>query len=164
MMQESRNDSRRAFLKGSIKAIGALFTAALGAPLIGYYLSPVLARQEAELIEVGEIGDLKPGEPKFIAFTKLQRDAWSFEESTGGVWLATPDGKDLRAFYPRCTHLGCAYSWQQDKQRFYCPCHGGVFDFDGNVVAGPPPRPLDRYEYKVVDGRLYLGKVYRVTV
>jgi cytochrome b6-f complex iron-sulfur subunit len=52
-----------------------------------------------------------------------------------------------------CTHLGCIVRWEEDKQRFYCPCHKGVYDKHGNVISGPPPRPLDQFEV-VKEGKL----------
>jgi Rieske Fe-S protein len=46
--------------------------------------------------------------------------------------------------------------WIPDTQRFFCPCHNGVFDKTGSVVSGPPPRPLDQYETKVENDQLYI--------
>ncbi|HVG07103.1 MAG TPA: FAD-dependent oxidoreductase [Thermoanaerobaculia bacterium] len=43
----------------------------------------------------------------------------------------------------RCTHAGCATSWDVTSRVFRCPCHGGVFDRGGLPVSGPPLRPLD---------------------
>jgi hypothetical protein len=46
------------------------------------------------------------------------------------------------------------------SERFICPCHGGVYDLLGRRVGGPPPRPLDRFPTRVVNGRvqLYSGR------
>ena len=44
-----------------------------------------------------------------------------------------------------CTHLGCRVRWVSGQEEFFCPCHDGVFDIDGNVVSGPPPRPLEAF-------------------
>jgi Rieske Fe-S protein len=46
--------------------------------------------------------------------------------------------------------------WEGDKSRFFCPCHNGVFDREGQVVSGPPPRALDRYDVEVMAGAIYL--------
>jgi hypothetical protein len=45
---------------------------------------------------------------------------------------------------------------------FSCPCHGGSYDTEGNVTAGPPVRAMDRYEFAIVNGRLHLGPTYSV--
>ena len=44
--------------------------------------------------------------------------------------------------------------WLADAQLFLCPCHGGVYNGDGSVAAGPPPKPLPRYPVRVRDGRV----------
>lgn len=73
----------------------------------------------------------------------------------GGVIVAhTPAG--LRALSTTCTHLGCKVQYQQARRIFFCPCHDGVFDQDGNVVSGPPPAPLRRYDLRVESGMIYL--------
>ena len=46
---------------------------------------------------------------------------------------------------------------------FGCPCHGGQYDSEGNRTAGPPVRALDRYEFKIKNGRLVLSKTYSVS-
>ena len=45
-----------------------------------------------------------------------------------------------------CTHAGCTIGFSQGPKEFVCPCHGGVYDLSGNVVSGPPPSPLARYQ------------------
>jgi menaquinol-cytochrome c reductase iron-sulfur subunit len=64
-------------------------------------------------------------------------------------------------FSPICTHLGCAYNWNEERSRFECPCHNSVFDIEGRVVSGPAPRPLDTYEVKVEGERLFVGALLR---
>jgi hypothetical protein len=46
---------------------------------------------------------------------------------------------------------------------FGCPCHGGQYDTEGNRIAGPPVRSLDRYSFSIRNGRLFLGKPYSVS-
>ncbi|HEY9072549.1 MAG TPA: Rieske (2Fe-2S) protein, partial [Desulfobaccales bacterium] len=66
-------------------------------------------------------------------------------------------GKGILAFSRVCTHLGCLVKYYPDKQEFICPCHAGTFDLDGNVVSGPPPKPLQQFAVKVQDGNLVIG-------
>lgn len=55
--------------------------------------------------------------------------------------------KRYAAFDRRCPHLGCPVLWSAERGQFECPCHRGVFDgTNGRVVAGPPPRELQRIE------------------
>ncbi|HPA17240.1 MAG TPA: Rieske (2Fe-2S) protein [Verrucomicrobiae bacterium] len=52
-----------------------------------------------------------------------------------------------RAYGQKCTHLSCAVYYSPDKDRIECPCHNGYFDAStGNVLQGPPPRPLPRLD------------------
>ena len=44
-----------------------------------------------------------------------------------------------------CTHNGCTVTFAAGSQSFVCPCHGGTYDLNGNVIAGPPPYPIKRY-------------------
>jgi cytochrome b6-f complex iron-sulfur subunit len=61
------------------------------------------------------------------------------------------------AFSAVCTHLGCIVKWDEKKQQIFCPCHAGVFDVKGNVVSGPPPKPLPPIPVAVVNGKIILG-------
>jgi Rieske Fe-S protein len=82
--------------------------------------------------------------------------------------------------YSRCVHLGCPVQPngpidEEAKQdvngvelrpvlaaSFGCPCHGGLYDSEGNRSAGPPVRSLDRYEFSIKDGNLVLGRIFSV--
>jgi len=76
-------------------------------------------------------------------------------EGRSSVWL-TCQGDKVAAFDPHCTHLGCPYRWDDAKQTFVCPCYSGVFSKTGEVLSGPPPRPLDRYQVKLSDGNIQI--------
>lgn len=58
------------------------------------------------------------------------------------------------ALYRVCTHLGCIASWEEEQERFWCPCHAGAFSKKGEVLAGPPPRPLDLFPIEIVEGEI----------
>ena len=66
------------------------------------------------------------------------------------------------AITSRCAHVGCPVAYVDAARSFVCPCHGGVYDFRGRRVGGPPPRPLDRFYTRVRDGRVELGPRYSV--
>jgi Rieske Fe-S protein len=62
--------------------------------------------------------------------------------SKPGLLIRTPDG-ELRAFSAVCTHLDCTVQYKSDTSQIWCACHNGFYDLSGNVVSGPPPRPLE---------------------
>lgn len=65
-------------------------------------------------------------------------------------------GGQLRAFSQKCTHLGCVVYYKADSQEMECPCHEGVFDAgSGDVISGPPQRPLGRIDVEVRDATVW---------
>ena len=74
------------------------------------------------------------------------------------AWIIrTPDG--FYCLWARCTHLGCTPNWFDAEGRFKCPCHGSNFNVQGDVLAGPAPKPLWRCALQVgPDGQLLVDK------
>jgi cytochrome b6-f complex iron-sulfur subunit len=73
--------------------------------------------------------------------------------SQGQFYLVHLEGGFL-APYRVCPHLGCIVPWSEERQRFECPCHAAVFNMEGEVLAGPPPRPLDLFPVEIVEGEI----------
>jgi cytochrome b6-f complex iron-sulfur subunit len=63
--------------------------------------------------------------------------------SKPGLLVRAPDGT-LHAYNAVCTHLECTVQYKSDTSQIWCACHNGMYDLEGNVVSGPPPRPLER--------------------
>lgn len=65
-------------------------------------------------------------------------------------------GGEVRAYSQKCTHLGCVVYYEPDSVELECPCHEGFFDAgSGEVIAGPPQRPLGRIDVEVRDGEVW---------
>lgn len=80
-----------------------------------------------------------------------------FKDLRGKDFVLVRTGEnEVRAISTVCTHLGCTVYWQKDKKEFYCPCHQARFSKDGEVLAGPPPRPLDSYEVEIENGNVFI--------
>jgi len=71
--------------------------------------------------------------------------------------LRTEEG--IQALSLVCTHLGCLVIWKPDKNIYYCPCHEAQFDKNGNVLAGPPPMPLEKLKVEVSGSDVVIGGV-----
>ena len=71
----------------------------------------------------------------------------------GRCYVVLPD-YGLVALYQRCTHLGCLVPWNKDEGMFACPCHAGRYSLTGEVISGPPPRPLDLFKLEVVNEQI----------
>ncbi len=153
--------TRRGLLKLVTVALGTLVGAVLAAPALRFIAFPLVTRRK--IVE-------GPDEPVPVALAEAvgdkplraevtiaqQRDAWAKMANVrlGAVWLVRSGG-DIRAFTTTCPHLGCAVDYDARADRFKCPCHGSVFDRDGNRVSGPAKRGMDPLEARIdADGRV----------
>lgn len=159
--EEGSGVSRRDVLRYGLWGVGGIIVAMIGAPVTGYFISPALREEGAVWVPAAPIKDIPIGVPTPVEYVQRSKDGWVRTEGRRSAWILTKDGKDFVAYDPRCTHLGCAYTWKPDRDQFFCPCHDGIFDIEGKVVSGPPPRALDHYETKVLSGVLYLGQTIK---
>ncbi|MCJ7513896.1 MAG: ubiquinol-cytochrome c reductase iron-sulfur subunit [Anaerolineales bacterium] len=155
--KQASGDSRRQFLKTATAAIGAVIAAGFGFPAVAYLIGPALKRDQTEAwIPLGPTSKVEPGTPTLFRVTVERQTGWITATEELSVYALTENGRDYTAMSNICTHLGCRVRWIDGRQEFFCPCHNGVFDKQGAVVSGPPPRPLDRYPTKVEDGQIYI--------
>jgi menaquinol-cytochrome c reductase iron-sulfur subunit len=150
--------SRRSFVTGVIGILGGIISTIVGLPAIGYLISPALKRESAdEWVPLGLVEDLPEGEPTLFSFTRTKQVGWERTANSYGVYVVRKSGGEYDVFSNVCTHLSCRVSWKDDVQEYVCPCHDGRFTKDGEIVSGPQPRPLDRFEYRIEeDGRLMI--------
>ena len=153
------NSTRRSFYTSVIYVLWGAITAALGAPALVYLLFPPKARQEEEWVEIGDVTKLQPQVPVEMVFRRNRKDGWKVISEKSTAWVVKMADSQVVAYGPQCTHLGCAYHWDNGKNEFMCPCHSSLFALDGKVTAGPAPRPLDRFDVKVQNNKLLLGKL-----
>jgi Rieske Fe-S protein len=66
-------------------------------------------------------------------------------------------GDSVTARMLRCTHMGCVVRWQAAADEYFCPCHQGRYDGNGNPIAGPPPRSLSMVPVSIRGSRVVLG-------
>lgn len=147
--------SRRNFFVNSLKAVIAFLGVGVAVPMMGFSISPVLRKDEEEWIAVTDISKVKKGEPSKITYKHNRKDGWMLSDAYRTVFVML-SGNELTVWSNRCTHLGCAVDWSSSSNQFTCPCHGGVFDAQGNVVEGPPPKPLTRLQCKIEDKTIFI--------
>lgn len=152
--------TRRGFFARTIWGLGGLMAAVVLGPLVGFAVSPALKRGATAWTEIGKLSQVPDGVPTRLEYTAQVVDGWVTEAKRSSAWVVR-QGADVVVFSPACTHLGCAYKWNPGANRFECPCHNGLFAKDGTVLGGPPPRPLDRYEVRAENGKLYIGSLNR---
>jgi menaquinol-cytochrome c reductase iron-sulfur subunit len=135
--------------------LGGAIAFAMGGFGLTYFLSPAWKKRQDGWVELGPLAEIPTGKPMKLDYILRKQDGWVTVEGRNSVWVSR-EGDDITVFSPNCTHLGCAYRWDDAKQSFMCPCHTGVFSRKGDVVSGPPPRPLDRFLTKVEGGSLFI--------
>jgi menaquinol-cytochrome c reductase iron-sulfur subunit len=154
---------RRRFYLTFIYGLWALISAALAAPALLYLLLPPKVRGGIEWVDAGEVSQLQPKIPVERVFRRNRTDGWKITSEKETAWVVQLPDQKIVAFGPQCTHLGCAYHWEEATGEFLCPCHSSVFSLSGAVVSGPAPRPLDRYDVKIENGKLLLGTLREST-
>ncbi|MBW3592125.1 MAG: ubiquinol-cytochrome c reductase iron-sulfur subunit [Actinobacteria bacterium] len=176
--------SRSRFLEASTLGIGALIGGVVTVPALGFMILPAFRKQAYEHVDLGPL-DNYPQEEWRIATFESRLDGGQVTNRTvfvrnNGIVNEVPS---FTIISNRCVHLGCPVRPQglseerepidigegrqiqlaaTNPSGFVCPCHGGAYDTEGNVTAGPPVRALDRYEYSILEGRLVLVEPYSV--
>jgi cytochrome b6-f complex iron-sulfur subunit len=89
----------------------------------------------AVLVEAGPVDRFEPGSVAAVP--------------AGRFYLARQADGGFLALSRECTHLGCTVPWDDESQRFVCPCHASSFDIRGDVLGGPAPRALDTYAVRI---------------
>ena len=135
--------NRRAFLQKTLAFLGLTTLASFLYPLFKYFSPPVEEIGAKRLVLAKK--EILLGEAKEIVFN-----------NTPGVVINRPD-RGYVALSRVCTHLGCLVDYQKDRKRFLCPCHAGVYDLSGNVVSGPPPKPLPKFPLRVEGDSIIIG-------
>jgi menaquinol-cytochrome c reductase iron-sulfur subunit len=168
---EGETVTRRRLMEGGAQLAGGVAVAMIALPALGFALGPLFEESEPERwMDVGPEDDFNKSTyvPKVISISPEVGDAGKTT-----IYVRQYDPKRDRkvkgqdalpyvAISTRCAHLGCPVRYVQAAERFICPCHGGVYQFDGKVAGGPPVRPLDRFETKVENGRVLVGPRFSV--
>ncbi len=182
---------RAGFLSLATLGLGGVIGAAVTLPPLGFAVLPAFtgAGVETTFVDLGPVSQFPEG--TFVITTYLEvpeqgevSRRTSFVRNNG----LTEDGQpSFTILYSRCVHLGCpvqpngpideaAMTEYAGKDQppvelrpvlaasFGCPCHGGQYDGEGNRTAGPPVRSLDRYEFSIIDGNLWIGRIFSVGI
>ena len=152
-MMKSEMDAKSQVDKKSISRRRLMAYAWIGAAaivmgeLIGGTFAFLWPRRKGPKVETvfiaGKVTEFKVGE--VIPFRKER----TFILRTEGGFLA------ISAI---CTHLHCIANWNEMLKKFECPCHGAKFNQNGEVLEGPPPRPLDLYKLQIVAGNVVVDR------
>jgi menaquinol-cytochrome c reductase iron-sulfur subunit len=156
------NIPRRGVLTFLANLALAVVGLAVAVPAVVYLWAPLKKKRPTEgpggeLVDVGPVADLPPGQWTLRTAEKVQTDGWKKTPVKHAVWVRRDAAGDaVTVLSSICPHLGCPIAWQADRSRFACPCHGGIFDASGRQLVGPPPRSMDPLTHEVRAGRLWV--------
>jgi Rieske Fe-S protein len=178
---------RSRLLERATLGLGGLIAVGAVLPAVGAAVLPAFLNQRRKAIDLGPLSDFPEGQ--FVVATFLSDPAMGeISRRTAYVRNNGLLGKrpSFTIMSSRCTHVGCPTEPNGpvfDRKRravktadgevglvpaqpaagFGCPCHGSQFDTEGNRTAGPAPRALDRYQFSIRRGHLFLGDIYSVS-
>lgn len=129
----------------------------IGVPGLRFAIGQSLEERTEHWVRIGRPDDLPPDFTPVVYELRV-KDAWREVKKEGLIYVRPirrgGSSGEFLALSAVCTHLGCNVRWRPETSRFACPCHAGFYDAAGEVISGPPPRPLRRLETRVRDGVL----------
>jgi len=158
MLQDPlKHHTRRSFYARLIQLLGGAAAALIAAPAAVYLLLRPRSPGAGAMVEIANLAELEAGVPREVVYYRTRVDGWKATKEKTTTWVVKNGPQSAVAFSPQCPHLGCIYHWEDEQGAFKCPCHASAFSLDGKVLAGPAPRPLDRYVSRVEGGKLLIG-------
>lgn len=144
---------RKTFLRGAgVAILGSAVAATLG----GIALTTT-APQAQSAVErwapLARLSELPLGQISTVMLHYEENSGIYTQPRSTPVLVSRLDNQ-IVCYKSACPHLGCTVHFDAAGHEFRCACHGGAFDIQGNVTAGPPPRPLDRYQHKLEGDQL----------
>jgi Rieske Fe-S protein len=179
---------RSKFLEASTLGLGAVIGGVVTVPIAGFAVLPAFLGQKRHEVDLGPVSDLAEGQWYIATFATDPKEGetsrrTAFVRNNGAVKSGSAQVPSFTIISNRCAHLGCPVQangpmgktktettangpimlHETQPAGFGCPCHGGQYDTEGNRTAGPPVRGLDRYDFKIKNGRLILLSLYSVS-
>ena len=166
---EGETVTRRRFMNVVTQGSGLVAAMAFTLPALGFAVGPLFSREPFNWQTVGTPADFTELTYATKVITVVQGignagNTVAYMRKRDPAIDTEPEDQynHYIALSSRCMHLGCPVRYVAAAERFICPCHGGVYDFRGMVVGGPPVRPLDRFYTRVHNGLVQVGPRYSV--
>ncbi len=139
--------SRRKFLNTLLGVGGIGGVLSVFYPIISYLIPPKITEPNVNSVKAGLSNDFPSNSFKIIKFGR-----------SPVILIKTADNQ-YKALSASCTHLGCIVQYKSDTKQIWCACHNGIYDLNGRNISGPPPRPLEEYDVKVVKEEIVITKM-----
>jgi len=115
-------------------------------PILAYLQPPKVAEANVNSVSAGIAVDFSPNSSAIVKFGRKP------------VILIRKEDGEFRAFGATCTHLDCIVQYKKDAKEIFCACHNGIYDLNGQNVSGPPPRPLETFDVKIIRDEIIISK------
>jgi len=133
----AKRGTRRGLVQWLLGSGLAASAASFFYPVWRYLNPPEIPEASANEVSAGKVNDLKLNSAKIVKFG-----------STPALLIRTGESS-WQAFSAICTHLNCTVQYRDTTRQIWCACHNALYDLNGRVVSGPPPRPLEEYTVHV---------------
>ena len=147
---EGESMTRRHAFTIAAQGLGGLAGAAIILPAVGFAVAPIFHRGKERWEAVGPTSTTSSKTPTARSSSPKPRGSATPARppptSANGSKQLDEDPNEYVAVSNRCAHLGCPVRFVEAAGNFICPCHGGVYDFQGKRIGGPPVRPLDHFQ------------------
>jgi Rieske Fe-S protein len=183
--EEIERFPRSKFLEASTIGVGALIGGLVTVPALGFAVIPAFMGGGEQNVDIGPLDAYPEGEWRIVTFLQDPEDGEVSRRTTFVRYNGEREGQpSLTVIANNCAHLGCPVQpagpiddeqTQEEETSttpvtriptqpaaFACPCHGGAYDLEGNRTAGPPVRALDRFEFEIRGGNVFLTGRYSV--
>ncbi len=139
--------TRRNILNWFLATSSGVLLASIFYPIARYLVPPEVEESTSRNVTLSiKPEEVKPNSGQIFRFG-----------SQPGILIRTPEG-ELRGFSAVCTHLACIVQYRPDLNHIWCACHNGHYDLNGKNIAGPPPRPLEKYDVNVRGDHVVVSK------
>ena len=135
--------SRREFLNKLWKGLGVVAVIEFAAVFFGFLFSNKSEDENQKTKQLFDAGNINSFQKNSVTVFR-----------GGRFYLVRLDDGGFLALSLRCTHLGCSIEWEEDKNRFICPCHASAFEINGNVQNPPAPSALDYFPVFIQNGKV----------
>ena len=144
-------------MKWTIRGIGLATAGMVGIPALIAGFAPLWMRRPKREVwqSIGRVGAFPVGEMRKV-IVRLPEEEWGRALQEKAVYAWRPAEGEAVVYSQNCTDLGCPLTFDPGSQCFFCPCHGGIFDRNGERMAGPPSRPMYRYATRIDHGQIVI--------
>ena len=115
-------------------------------PIFSFLIPPKTTEPKVNSVKAGMNAEFPLNSSKIIKFGR-----------TPVILIKTEDNQ-YKALSASCTHLDCIVQYKNDTKQIWCACHNGIYDLNGRNISGPPPRPLEEYDVKIIKDEIVITK------